>query len=120
QGLGYYSRARNLHHSARYIVTELNGQFPNNYNDLLKLKGVGEYTAAAVSSIAFKEAKAAIDGNAFRVFSRYFDIDLDISLQKTKKVRIELGNYLVEKNRPCDFNQTVIVLGALVCLPKNP
>lgn len=120
QGLGYYSRARNLHHSARYIVNELNGRFPNNYNDLLKLKGVGEYTAAAISSIAFKEAKAAIDGNAFRVFSRYFDIDLDISLHKTKKYFIELGNKLIDKHRPGDFNQAVMELGALVCLPKNP
>lgn len=120
QGLGYYSRARNLHYSAQYIVNELNGEFPNNYKDLLKLKGVGEYTAAAISSIAFNEAKAAIDGNAFRVFSRYFDIEMDISLYKTKKYFIELGNKIIDKSRPGDFNQAVMELGAMVCLPKNP
>lgn len=120
QGLGYYSRARNLHFTAKFIVNELQGEFPDNYQDLLKLKGVGEYTAAAIASIAFDEAKAAVDGNVFRVFSRYFNIDLDISLGKTKKYFIELGNEIIDQNRPGDFNQAVMELGATICTPRNP
>ena len=72
QGLGYYSRARNLHYSAKYISKDLNGQFPKNYNELIKLKGVGKYTASAVASFAFNEKKAVLDGNVFRVLSRKF------------------------------------------------
>lgn len=120
QGLGYYSRARNLHFSAKYILNELNGRFPDNYNELLKLKGVGEYTAAAIASIAFGEAVPAIDGNAFRVFARYFDIDLDISEAKTKKYFFELGKKIIDPKRPGDFNEAVMELGATVCLPNNP
>lgn len=120
QGLGYYSRARNLHYSAKYIAEELNGEFPNTHKELLKLKGVGEYTAAAIASIAFNEPHSAIDGNAFRVLARYFDIELDTSLSKTKKYFIELGNEIIDHERPGDFNQAVMELGALVCLPKNP
>ena len=74
QGLGYYSRARNLHKTAQYIATELNGIFPDNYNDLLKLKGIGDYTAAAIASFAYNEVVPVVDGNVFRVLSRYFDI----------------------------------------------
>src|SRR5690606_12514984 len=91
QGLGYYSRARNLHFSAQYIAHDLKGIFPSNYIDLLKLKGVGEYTAAAIASIAFHEAVPAIDGNAFRVYSRYFNIHMDTSSSKAKKYFFELG-----------------------------
>ncbi|MBW7870822.1 MAG: A/G-specific adenine glycosylase [Flavobacteriia bacterium] len=120
QGLGYYSRARNLHQSAKYIVEKLNGRFPDHYNDLLKLKGVGEYTAAAIASIAFHEAVPAIDGNAFRVLSRNFDIELDISDSKTKKYFQQLGTEIIDQKRPGDFNQAVMELGATVCLPKNP
>ena len=85
QGLGYYSRARNLHATAKFIANELNGEFPDNYNDLIKLKGVGEYTAAAIASFSFNEPVAVVDGNVFRVLSRYFNIDSDISDVKTKK-----------------------------------
>lgn len=120
QGLGYYSRARNLHHAAKFIVNERQGEFPDNYNELLQLKGVGEYTAAAIASIAFQQAQAAVDGNVFRVFSRYFNIDLDISLGKTKKYFIDLGNQIIDPKRPGDFNQAVMELGATVCLPRNP
>lgn len=120
QGLGYYSRARNLHHTAKFIVNERQGEFPDNYNELLQLKGVGEYTAAAIASIAFQQAQAAVDGNVFRVFSRYFNIELDISLGKTKKYFIDLGNQIIDPKRPGDFNQAVMELGATVCLPRNP
>ena len=120
QGLGYYSRARNLHYTAKYIQNQLNGDFPNNYTDLLKLKGVGSYTAAAIASIAFGEPVPAIDGNAFRVFSRYFDIELDISDSKTKKYFFELGKEIIDTKRAGDFNEAVMELGATVCLPRNP
>ena len=84
QGLGYYSRARNLHETAKYIANELNGIFPNNYSDLLKLKGVGEYTAAAIASFSYNEPVAVLDGNVYRVLSRYFNLDTDISDFKSK------------------------------------
>jgi len=117
QGLGYYSRARNLHNTAKFIVENLHGNFPDNYKDLLKLKGVGPYTAAAIASIAFNQAVSAVDGNVFRVFSRYFDIDLDISQPKTRNYFFELGNEIIGKERPGDFNQAVMELGATICLP---
>lgn len=120
QGLGYYSRARNLHFTAKYILNERNGIFPDHFQDLLKLKGVGEYTAAAIASIAFNEAVPAIDGNVFRVYARYFNIDLDISHPKTKKYFFDLGKEIIDQNRPGDFNQAVMELGATVCVPVNP
>lgn len=120
QGLGYYSRARNLHFSTKYIFNKLNGKFPDNYKDLLKLKGIGEYTAAAIASISFGETVPAIDGNAFRVFARYFNIELDISAPKTRKYFFELGKEIIDSDRPGDFNEAVMELGATVCLPKNP
>ncbi len=118
QGLGYYSRARNLHFTAQHIVNDLEGVFPNNFQDLKKLKGVGDYTAAAIASIVNHEAVPAIDGNMFRVFARYFNIKDDISLPKTKKIFWELGLELIDKNRPGDFNQAIMDLGATICTPK--
>lgn len=85
QGLGYYSRARNLHYTAKYIASELDGKFPDNYKDLLKLKGVGEYTAAAIASFSYNEVVPVVDGNVFRVLSRFFGIETDISSPKAKK-----------------------------------
>lgn len=120
QGLGYYSRARNLHHSARFIMNEMKGVFPNNFKDLLQLKGVGPYTAAAIASIAFNEVVPAIDGNAFRVLARYFDIEHDISASNTFRYFFELGHQIIDSKRPGDFNQAVMELGATVCLPVNP
>lgn len=120
QGLGYYSRARNLHFTAKYINFNLKGAFPSNFSDLLKLKGIGEYTAAAIASIAFDEAVPSVDGNVFRVFARYFNIDLDISQPKTKKYFFELGKEIIDQKRPGDFNQAVMELGATICTPTNP
>lgn len=120
QGLGYYSRARNLHAAAQYISNELNGVFPSSFSELKKLKGVGDYTAAAIASIVFNEAVPAVDGNMFRVFSRYYAIDADISLAKTKKIFWDLGVEIIDQQRPGDFNQAVMDLGATICLPKNP
>lgn len=86
QGLGYYSRARNLHKTAQYISNDLNGVFPDSYKELLKLKGVGEYTAAAIASFSYNESVPVVDGNVFRVLARYFDIESDIALPATKRV----------------------------------
>jgi len=120
QGLGYYSRARNLHITAQYISNQLNGVFPDSFEELKKLKGVGDYTAAAISSIVFSENVPAVDGNMFRVFARYFNIEDDISLGKTKKIFWKLGLEIIDQKRPGDFNQAVMDLGATVCLPKAP
>ena len=120
QGLGYYSRARNLHKTAQYIATELNGIFPNNYNDLLKLKGIGEYTAAAIASFAYNECVAVVDGNVFRVLSRYFDIETDIAQACAKKEFAALAFELMPKDNPATFNQAIMEFGALQCIPKSP
>lgn len=120
QGLGYYSRARNLHFTAQFVANELNGVFPDSFKELKKLKGIGDYTAAAIASIVYNEPVPAVDGNMFRVFSRYFNVEDDISLAKTKKVFWDLGIEVVDQDRPGDFNQAVMDLGATICLPKNP
>jgi len=120
QGLGYYSRARNLHFTAKYIVEELKGVFPNNYQELLKLKGVGEYTAAAIASFSYNEDVAVVDGNVFRVLSRFFAIDLDISESKTKKEFQKLAQSLLPIKEAANFNQAIMEFGAMQCVPKNP
>jgi A/G-specific adenine glycosylase len=120
QGLGYYSRARNLHKTSQYVANELNGIFPDAYKDLLKLKGVGEYTAAAIASFSYNEAVPVVDGNVFRVLSRYFDIESDISLPATKKEFTELAHELMPKDNPAIFNQAIMEFGALQCVPKSP
>lgn len=120
QGLGYYSRARNLHATAKYIHYELNGVFPKEYDSIIKLKGVGPYTAAAIASFAFKEAKAVVDGNVYRVLSRLFDIDTPINSTEGKKLFQELADGLLSREKPDLFNQAIMELGALVCTPKKP
>ncbi|WP_136667752.1 A/G-specific adenine glycosylase [Flavobacterium sp. H122] len=120
QGLGYYSRARNLHGTAKYISEVLNGEFPDNYKDLLKLKGVGEYTAAAIASFSFNECVPVVDGNVYRVLSRYFAIETDIASGGAKKEFTALASELIDKERPALFNQAIMEFGALQCVPKNP
>ena len=120
QGLGYYSRARNLHATAKYISEELSGNFPNNYKDLLKLKGIGEYTAAAIASFSFKECVPVVDGNVYRVLSRYFDIETDIASSGAKKEFTQLASELIDKKKPELFNQAIMEFGALQCVPKSP
>ena len=120
QGLGYYSRARNLHATAKFIATELNGVFPENYENLLKLKGVGEYTAAAIASFSYNEPVAVVDGNVFRVLSRYFNIDSDISEGKTKKEFQNIAQEVLPTDKPALFNQAIMEFGAMQCVPKNP
>lgn len=120
QGLGYYSRARNLHHTAKYICTNCSGIFPENYDSIFKLKGIGEYTAAAIASIAFNQEKAAVDGNVYRVLSRFFGIDEPIDSTSGKKVFRELAQQLIKGTDPGLHNQALMEFGALQCVPKNP
>lgn len=120
QGLGYYSRARNLHAAAKYISEELNGIFPNNYTEIKKLKGVGDYTAAAISSFAFDEVQAVVDGNVYRVLARFFGIEKDITSTEGKKEFRELAQKLIDKKEPAIYNQSIMEFGALQCVPKNP
>lgn len=120
QGLGYYSRARNLHTTAKYVAFELNGNFPDNYNGLIKLKGVGDYTASAIASIAFNEVAAVVDGNVYRVLSRYYGINTPINSTKGIKEFKELASSLIDKNEPATFNQAIMEFGATQCKPKNP
>jgi A/G-specific adenine glycosylase len=120
QGLGYYSRARNLHASAKYIVRELNGIFPASHKELLKLKGVGDYTASAIASICYEEPVAVVDGNVYRVLSRIFGINTPInSTEGIKEFKILAQNLLDETN-PSDFNQGLMEFGALQCKPQLP
>jgi len=120
QGLGYYSRARNLHASAKYIVNELDGVFPNTYSEIIKLKGVGDYTASAVASISFNEVTAVVDGNVYRALSRIFGISTPINTgQGFKEFKI-LAQTLIDKNQPATFNQAIMEFGARLCKPKNP
>ena len=120
QGLGYYSRARNLHKTAQIIAFERNGEFPDNYEGLLKLKGIGEYTAAAIASFSYNECVPVVDGNVFRVLSRYFDIETDIAMASAKKEFAALALELMPKDNPAQFNQAIMEFGALQCVPKNP
>lgn len=120
QGLGYYSRARNLHTTAKFVVDNLNGEFPNNYKDLLKLKGVGDYTASAIASICFNEVAAVVDGNVYRVLSRYFGIDTPINSSKGAKAFKLLAQELIDEKEPATFNQSIMEFGAIQCKPKNP
>jgi A/G-specific adenine glycosylase len=120
QGLGYYSRGRNMHFAANQVMNEFDGEFPKNFKDLKKLKGVGDYTAAAIASIVFNEKVAVVDGNVYRVLSRYFEDSTPIDSTEGKKLFNQLANEIITKNNPGDHNQAVMELGALVCSPKNP
>ena len=120
QGLGYYSRARNLHGCAKYISSELGGVFPNRYASLIQLKGVGSYTASAIASFAFGEVQAVVDGNVFRVLARYFGIATDIASGKGKKEFEALANQLIPEDSPGEFNQAMMDFGSRCCVPKNP
>lgn len=120
QGLGYYSRARNLHATAKQIAFEMDGIFPQSSAGLLKLKGVGDYTAAAIASISYGEAVPVVDGNVYRVLSRYFGIETDISSSGAKKQFTELAASLLPKGLASEFNQAMMEFGALQCVPKSP
>lgn len=120
QGLGYYSRARNLHATAKQVAFEMGGKFPGSHEGLLKLKGVGDYTAAAIASIAYGEHVPVVDGNVYRVLSRYFGIETDISSSGAKKQFTELAASLMPNDQASAFNQAMMEFGALQCVPKNP
>lgn len=120
QGLGYYSRARNLHATAKQVAFEMGGNFPDSYAGLLKLKGVGDYTAAAIASISYGEAVPVVDGNVYRVLSRVFGIGTDISSGGAKKQFTELAASLMPKGQASEFNQAMMEFGALQCVPKSP
>lgn len=116
QGLGYYSRARNLHFAAKSIK----GDFPETYNDILSLKGVGEYTAAAICSFAFNMPYAVVDGNVYRVLSRYLGIQTPIDSSEGKKMFASLANEFLDKSKPATYNQGIMDFGALQCTPSSP
>lgn len=120
QGLGYYSRARNLLETARYVHENLDGEFPKTYTDIIKLKGIGPYTAAAISSFAFKLPHAVVDGNVSRVLSRLFDINLPINSTEGKKTIQSLADECLSRKQPDTYNQAIMELGAMVCKPKKP
>lgn len=120
QGLGYYSRARNLHAAAKTIVSLYKGQFPDSYHTILGLKGIGPYTAAAIASIAFNLPYPAVDGNIYRVLSRYFGIDTPTDSSEGKKQFQELAEELIQNQPPGMHNQALMEFGALQCIPKSP
>ncbi len=119
QGLGYYSRARNLHTTAKMVSEEMSGIFPNNYKDLLKLKGVGDYTASAIASISFNKPEAVVDGNVYRVLSRFFGISTPINTTAGQKEFKKLAQRLIDKDQPGTFNQAIMEFGARFCVPQN-
>lgn len=120
QGLGYYSRARNMHYTAKYIFNHLNGTFPNKYKELIKLKGIGDYTASAIASFSFNEPKAVIDGNVYRVLSRVFGILNDINSKEGQNGIKNLADNLLPKKEHATYNQAIMEFGALICAPKVP
>lgn len=120
EGLGYYSRARNLHDASKTVVNEFDGKVPDSFEEIKKLKGVGPYTASAVLSIAFSKPHAVVDGNVIRVLTRYLGIEKDIRSTKTKNTIQDEADRLIDSNRPGDFNQAIMELGATVCAPSNP
>lgn len=120
QGLGYYSRARNLHFAAKQLMSEFNGIFPDKFEQVKKLKGIGEYTAAAICSFAFNKPHAVVDGNVYRVLSRVFGISSAIDTNLGKKEFNSLANNLLNKDLPSIHNQAIMEFGALQCTPSNP
>ncbi len=120
QGLGYYSRARNLHGTAKHIAGELKGKFPSTFVEIKKLKGVGDYTAAAISSFVFGERQAVVDGNVIRVLARIFGIDTPYDTTAGKKQITALAQELIDENQPGAYNQAIMDFGATVCTPQAP
>jgi A/G-specific adenine glycosylase len=120
QGLGYYSRGRNMLKTARIVQEQYNGRFPETYDELIKLKGIGEYTAAAISSFSSNEARAVVDGNVYRVLARYLGISEPINGTKGKKIFQEIANDFLNKKNAALHNQAMMEFGAMLCKPKNP
>ena len=120
QGLGYYSRARNMHKAAQMVRDDMGGVFPSKYEDAIRLPGVGEYTAAAISSFSINECKAVVDGNVYRVLSRYLAIDEPINSTAGKKLFAQIAQEFISTDYPGLYNQAIMDFGATVCKPKNP
>ena len=120
QGLGYYTRARNIHQTAKVVVAEYGGVLPNSYAGLIKLRGIGDYTAAAIAAFAFDEPVAAIDGNVYRIYARIFGIFAPIDKGEGKRMLRKIAADELDVDRPAVFNQAIMDLGGQVCLPKNP
>ena len=120
QGLGYYSRARNMHRTARQVVEEYVGYFPNSYAGLLKLRGIGPYTAAAIASFAFDEPVAVLDGNVYRVLARLFGLHSDIAAPSSRKEFQAVADQHIPASAPADFNQAIMEFGAIQCTPAKP
>ncbi|MEZ4927800.1 MAG: A/G-specific adenine glycosylase [Saprospiraceae bacterium] len=120
EGLGYYSRARNLHAAARQIVHDFDGHFPETFHDLKTLKGVGDYTAAAIASFAFNKPHAVLDGNVYRILSRIFGIETIIDLPKARSEFQNLASRLLDEHNPGAFNQAMMDFGAVCCTPAKP
>ena len=120
QGLGYYSRARNLHHCAQQVVKDYGGEFPADFEKLKQLKGIGNYTAAAIASIAFDLPHAVVDGNVYRVLARLYDIETPINNNEGQTLFAQLADELLNREQPGLHNQAMMEFGALHCTPKNP
>jgi len=120
EGLGYYSRGRNLHHASKEVVEKFDGKLPTTWKEITTLKGIGPYTASAILSIAFQKKYAVVDGNVIRVLSRYYGLKNDIRKTSTKQTIQNFADDLIPENNPGDFNQAVMELGATVCTPQNP
>src|SRR5690606_7267076 len=118
QGLGYYSRARNMHKAAKLVNTHFNAQFPTSYKEDITLPGVGEYTAAAIASFSTTEARAVVDGNVYRVLARYLGIDEAINSTTGKKLFADLAKQLLDVTQPGLYNQAIMDFGATQCKPK--
>ncbi|MBI1277355.1 MAG: A/G-specific adenine glycosylase [Anaerolineaceae bacterium] len=120
EGLGYYSRARNLHQAAQQVAQNDAGQFPQTVEGLLALPGIGRYTAGAIASIAFDQPAALLDGNVIRVFARLTDLEADVTQPGVKQSLWKLAEDWLDRNRPGDYNQALMELGRVVCKPRNP
>lgn len=120
QGLGYYSRARNLHSTAKMVVDEYNGKFPDTFEELKRLKGVGDYTASAIASICFNVPEPVVDGNVYRVLARYFGVALPINSTKGVKYFRQLAREVMDTQNAGDYNQGIMEFGAIQCAPKKP
>tara|TARA_Y100000741_G_scaffold364558_1_gene356005 strand:- start:265 stop:1335 length:1071 start_codon:yes stop_codon:yes gene_type:complete len=120
EGLGYYSRARNLHKTAKIVIKNYDGIFPSKYETLIKLPGIGDYTASAISSFSINEINPVLDGNVYRFLSRLFGIDIPINTNKSLREFKNIAKKLISRKNPSDFNQAIMEFGSLVCKPKNP
>ena len=120
QGLGYYSRAINLHSTAKYIYYECDGKFPKTFNEIINLKGIGDYTASAIASICYNIPKAVVDGNVYRFLSRFFGISTPINTNSAHRQFKKKATELMDYDNPGEFNQAIMEFGAIQCKPKNP